>query len=65
MTLEYYNEHKDELKGDKGDAGPQGPQGIQGPQGKNGLDGKNGEDGSAAKTWIWDLINTDLTTASY
>lgn len=65
MTLEYFNEHKDELKGDKGDAGPQGPHGIQGPQGKNGLDGKDGEDGSAAKTWIWDLINTGLTAGSY
>ncbi|KAI5505678.1 organellar and viral DNA polymerase type B [Trichomonas vaginalis G3] len=68
MTLEYYNEHKDELKGEKGDTGPQGPQGIQGiqgiqgPQGENGLDGK---DGKTAKSWIWDLINTGLTAASY
>ncbi|KAI5494234.1 organellar and viral DNA polymerase type B [Trichomonas vaginalis G3] len=71
MTLEYYNEHKDELKGEKGDTGPQGPQGIQGiqgiqgPQGENGLDGKDGKDGKTAKSWIWDLINTGLTAASY
>ncbi|KAI5496904.1 organellar and viral DNA polymerase type B [Trichomonas vaginalis G3] len=68
MTLEYYNEHKDELKGEKGDIGPQGPQGIQGiqgPQGKNGLDGEDGKDGKTAKSWIWNLINTGLTAASY
>ncbi|KAI5536306.1 organellar and viral DNA polymerase type B [Trichomonas vaginalis G3] len=71
MTLEYYNEHKDELKGEKGDTGPQGPQGIQGiqgiqgPQGENGLDGEDGKDGKTAKSWIWNLINTGLTAASY
>ncbi|KAI5498105.1 organellar and viral DNA polymerase type B [Trichomonas vaginalis G3] len=73
MTLEYYNEHKDELKGEKGDTGPQGPQGpqgiqgiqgIQGPQGENGLDGVDGKDGKTAKSWIWNLINTGLTAAS-
>ncbi|EAY04534.1 hypothetical protein TVAG_244350 [Trichomonas vaginalis G3] len=74
MTLEYYNEHKDELKGEKGDTGAQGPQGpqgiqgiqgIQGPQGENGLDGEDGKDGKTAKSWIWNLINTGLTAASY
>ncbi|KAI5496841.1 organellar and viral DNA polymerase type B, partial [Trichomonas vaginalis G3] len=49
MTLEYYNEHKDELKGEKGDTGPQG---------ENGLDGEDGKDGKTAKSWIWNLINT-------
>ncbi|EAY09030.1 hypothetical protein TVAG_180030 [Trichomonas vaginalis G3] len=71
MTLEYYNEHKDELKGENGDTGAQGPQGIQGiqgiqgPQGENGLDGEDGKDGKTAKSWIWNLINTGLTAASY
>lgn len=44
----YFNEHKDELKGDKGDTGatgPQGPEGPQGPAGKDGADGKDGKDG--------------------
>ncbi|KAI5511793.1 organellar and viral DNA polymerase type B [Trichomonas vaginalis G3] len=71
MTLEYYNEHKDELKGEKGDTGAQGPQGpqgiqgIQGIQGESGLDGEDGKDGKTAKSWIWNLINTGLTAASY
>ncbi len=32
----YFNEHKDELKGDKGDTGERGEQGIQGIQGEQG-----------------------------
>ncbi|EAX86681.1 Phage tail fiber repeat family protein, partial [Trichomonas vaginalis G3] len=45
--------------------GIQGIQGIQGPQGENGLDGEDGKDGKTAKSWIWNLINTGLTAASY
>ena len=65
LTLEYLEEHKDELKGEKGDKGDTGPRGPQGPPGKDGLDGEDGEDGTVAKAWIWDLINTTLTAADF
>ena len=71
VTLEYLNDHKNELKGekgdkgDKGDKGEKGDTGPRGPAGANGLDGADGEDGEDAKGWIWDLINTGLTAASF
>ena len=71
MSLEYYEEHKEELKGEKGergekgDKGEKGDTGPQGIPGRDGLDGKDGEDGASARGWIWDLINTGLTAASF
>lgn len=38
-VAEHFNEHKDELKGDKGDKGDKGEQGIQGIQGVQGEKG--------------------------
>ena len=40
----YFNEHKDELKGDKGDKGDRGEQGIQGIQGEQGYSPVRGVD---------------------
>ena len=65
MSYEYYEAHKDELKGEKGDTGAQGPAGPQGPKGDNGLDGEDGEDGSEAVSWIWGLINAGATGATW
>ena len=49
----YFNDHKDELKGDKGDegvAGEQGPQGSIGNTGASGRAGATGKAGAAGAT---------------
>lgn len=45
VLLDYWETHKDELKGEKGDQGERGPQGIQGPQGPQGPIGQTGPQG--------------------
>ena len=67
FSQEYYDAHKDELKGEKGDKGDKGDKvetGPQGPQGPSGLDGEDGEDGDSAKSWLWDLINSGVSAAA-
>ena len=64
LTLEYYEDHKSELKGEKGDKGDKGERGPQGPQGPAGLDGAPGQDGEDAKGWIWDMIDSGVTAAA-
>ena len=42
MSLEYYEEHKEELKGDKGEKGEKGDRGSDGLDGKDGKTAKTG-----------------------
>ena len=54
MTLQYYEAHKSELKGEKGD---------KGDKGDDGLDGEDGEDGSGLKSFLWDLFGFGIDAA--
>ena len=67
MTIEYFEAHKHELKGEKGDKGDTGAQGPMGPQGEKGAKGDKGDDGvdGDGQSWIGDLINGGVTAGTF
>ena len=64
---QWFEEKKPELKGEKGDKGDKGDKGATGERGPRGYQGEKGEKGEDCENngWIWDLVNTGLTAASY
>jgi hypothetical protein len=70
QTVQYFQDHKAELKGDKGDRGfkgdtgdkgAAGANGVNGANGKNGAQGAAGQSGSDGCTWLgWGYYGEDL-----
>lgn len=57
MIEDYFNNHKDELKGDTGATGAQGEKGDTGSQGSKGESGKDGTDG---QTPTFSIVNNHI-----